>query len=446
MRGRGERWEVGLITSGTATAAERLRTWQLRVFALLWTGYAAYYLARLNFAVAQPLIQAEMGWSAARIGWIPSIYAAFYAAGQFINGQIGQRLGARRMMTAALSIAALTNALFSSVASYPAMLALWAFNGYAQSAGWSLVVQTIANWTTSRRRGLVVGLISTCYQVGHVLSWLLAGALCDSGWGWRAAFLVPSLILVPVAAAVALGLRNDPQDAGFPPVRDDLDPEPAPAAGAPADAPAAPAPAARGVLRELLSNRLLWVLGIGYFCMNSVRYAFMNWAVQYMAEVHGRSIKGSAFTAVALPLIGAVGAVSAGHISDTLFGKRRAPVCALMLFALAVLCAAFVHVPAGQWVVATALLGVAGFLIYGPDMLMSGAATVDVHPRAAAAATGFTMMMGATGAIFSGAGIGWLKDAAGGRWDNVFYVLAALACVSALLMVSIWNVRPKAKS
>lgn len=427
---------------GAAATAERLRTWQLRIFGLLWTGYASYYLARLNFAVAQPLIQAEMGWTATQIGWIPSIYAACYAAGQFINGQLGERFGARRMMTTALVVAAITNALFSVVASYPAMLALWAVNGYAQSAGWSLVVKTISNWTTSKRRGLVVGLISTCYQVGHVLSWLLAGALCDSGWGWRSAFLVPSLILVPVTALFAFGLRNDPRDAGFPPVRDDLEPEPAPAAAG--DAPA-PVPAARGVLREMLSNRVLWVLGIGYFCMNSVRYAFMNWAVQYMADFHGRSIKGSAFTAIALPLIGSVGAISAGFISDTLFGKRRAPVCALMLFALAALCVVFVQIPAGEWLVATALLGAAGFLIYGPDMLMSGAATVDIHPKAAAAATGFTMMMGATGAIFSGAGIGWLKDAAGGRWDNVFYVLAGLACVSALLMVSIWNARPKGK-
>lgn len=427
---------------GAAATAERLRTWQLRIFGLLWTGYASYYLARLNFAVAQPLIQAEMGWTATQIGWIPSIYAACYAAGQFINGQLGERFGARRMMTTALVVAAITNALFSVVDSYPAMLALWAVNGYAQSAGWSLVVKTISNWTTSKRRGLVVGLISTCYQVGHVLSWLLAGALCDSDWGWRSAFLVPSLILVPVTALFAFGLRNDPRDAGFPPVRDDLESEPSPAAAG--DAPV-PVPAARGVLREMLSNRVLWVLGIGYFCMNSVRYAFMNWAVQYMADFHGRSIKGSAFTAIALPLIGSVGAISAGFISDTLFGKRRAPVCAVMLFALAALCVVFVQIPAGEWLVATALLGVAGFLIYGPDMLMSGAATVDIHPKAAAAATGFTMMMGATGAIFSGAGIGWLKDAAGGRWDNVFYVLAGLACVSALLMVSIWNARPKGK-
>jgi sugar phosphate permease len=61
-----------------------------------------------------------------------------------------------------------------------------------------------------------VGLISTCYQVGNVVSWLLAGFLCDS-LGWRAAFMVPGLILVPMAVIFALGLRNRPEDAGFPP-------------------------------------------------------------------------------------------------------------------------------------------------------------------------------------------------------------------------------------
>ena len=127
-----------------------------------------------------------------------------------------------------------------------------------------------------------------------------------------------------------------------------------------------------------------------------------------------------------------------------LFGKRRAPVCAISLTGLSAVCIGFTYIPQGHWILATAILGLAGFLVYGPDMLMSGAATVDVsHPRAASIATGFTMCLGATGAIFSGAGIGWLKDLAKGNWSLVFWVLAGLSMLSALLMVSIWNARPK---
>ena len=163
-----------------------------------------------------------------------------------------------------------------------------------------------------------------------------------------------------------------------------------------------------------------------------------------MADFQGRSIKGSAFTAVVIPLIGSLGAISAGWASDHIFGKRRAPVCAIMLVGLAGVCVSFAYIPQGNWLLATAMLGVAGFMIYGPDMLMSGAATVDVsHPKAASIATGLTMCFGATGSIFSGAGVGWLKDTAQGQWGLIFWVLAGLSLLSAMLMISIWNVRPK---
>ena len=435
---------VSTLTSGAENGAH-LRGWQLRIFWLLWGAYASYYLCRVNFAVAQPAILKEFpGWTNAQIGTIPSVYAIFYAAGQIINGTLGQRFGARHMMTGALVVASLTNLLFSFTSSFPVMLALWAINGYAQSAGWSLLVQTLSNWNTSKRRGTVMGLISTCYQVGNVASWLLAGVLCDS-IGWRAAFWVPSLILLPMALVFFLFIRNGPEEAGLPPVRDDgMEPEPARANASTLSAGGASRLSTRDILLLTFSNKVLWVLGIGYFCMNSVRYSFMNWSVQYMAEFQGRTIKGSAFTAVAIPLIGSVGAITAGWASDSIFGKRRAPVCALMLTGLSAVCIGFTYIPQGHWILATAILGLAGFLIYGPDMLMSGAATVDVsHPRAASIATGFTMCLGATGSIFSGAGIGWLKDLAKGNWSLVFWVLAGLSLLSALLMVSIWNARPK---
>lgn len=428
------------------SADSPLRGWQFRIFWLLWGAYASYYLCRVNFAVAQPAILREFpDWTHAQIGLIPSVYAVFYAVGQIINGTLGQRYGARRMMTLALLVAATTNLLFSTAQSFRMMLVLWAINGFGQSAGWSLAVQTISHWNTSRRRGTVIGLLSTCYQVGNVASWLLAGVLVDS-LGWRASFWIPSLVLFPMAIVFFSFLRDTPEEVGFPTVRDDTAGGHAEKSSGEESSPAL----AEGwastwrVLRLTLSNRILWILALGFFCMNSVRYSFMNWTVQYMADFQGRSIKGSAFTAVVIPLVGSLGAISAGWISDTVFGKRRAPVCVISMLGLSLVCAGFAFVPRGEWIVATAMLGLAGFLIYGPDMLMSGAATVDVsHPRAAGIATGLTMCLGALGAIFSGAGVGYLKDRAEGNWALVFWVLAGLSLLPALMMMTIWNARPK---
>ena len=436
---------MSVATEPIATDA-RLRSWQLRTFWLLWSAYASYYLCRVNFSVAQPAIISEFGWTSAQIGTIPSTYAAVYAIGQIVNGTLGQRFGARRMMTMALLFAAGTNCLFSFAHSLNAMRLLWAINGWGQSAGWSLMVQTLSNWNTSERRGSLMGRLSTCYTVGNVLSWLLAGELCEK-IGWRAAFLVPSLFLVPMALVFYLFLRNTPEEAGLGPVRDDVGVD------------ASEAVESRGatvsegwgttwrILAITLSNHIVWILAIGFFVMNSVRYSFMNWSVQYMADFHGRSIKNSALTAVVVPLVGSLGAVSAGWASDHLFGKRRAPVCVIMLLGLAGVCVLMTMIPKGAWIPATVMLGLAGFMIYGPDMLISGAATVDLsHPRAASIATGFTMSLGALGAIFSGAGIGYVVDLAHGNWSMVFWLLAAMPLVPALLMLSIWNARPKGAS
>lgn len=427
------------------TDPTRLRSQQTRVFWLLWSAYASYYLCRVNFAVAQPAILKEFPtWTAAQIGTIPSAYAAVYAIGQIVNGTLGQRYGTRRMMTLAMLIAGTANVLFFFTSSFEAMRLLWILNGWGQSAGWSLMVGTIANWTTSARRGTLIGRLSTCYQVGNVASWLLAGLLCDAV-GWRTAFLVPGLFMFPMAAVFFTFVRDTPEQAGFAPVRDDVQPEPSVKTVA-----TGPASEETGwvatwhVLKLTLSNRILWILAIGFFVLNAVRYSFMNWTVQYMADFHGRSIKNSALTAIMFPLVGSLGALSAGWASDVWFGKRRAPVCVLMLVGLSLICAAITTVPHGSWMMATALLGLAGFMIYGPDMLMSGAATVDVsHPKAGAVATGLTMCLGAMGAIFSGAGIGYLKDLAKGDWTVVFWVLAGMALLPATLLLFIWNARPK---
>jgi MFS transporter, OPA family, sugar phosphate sensor protein UhpC len=431
--------------SNVSTEAN-LRSAQSRVFWLLWGAYASYYLCRVNFAVAQPAILKEFpDWTSAQIGTIPSTYAAVYAVGQIVNGTLGQRYGARRMMTAALLFAAITNFLFSFTSSFNSMRLLWAINGWVQSAGWSLMVHTVSNWNTSERRGFLIGRLSTCYQVGNVISWVLAGFLTDS-LGWRASFLVPSLFLVPMAIVFYLFLRDSPVEAGFPPVRDDVVHE----SSKSSDTSTGSDPGGSGwdstwhILRITLSNRILWTLAIGFFVMNAVRYSFMNWTVQYMADFHSRSIKNSALTAIMVPLVGSLGALSAGWASDTLFGKRRAPVCVIMMAGLSIVCAAMTLIPKGEWIWASVLLGCAGFMIYGPDMLMSGAATVDLsHPKAASMATGLTMCLGALGAIFSGVGIGYLKDLAHGNWNLVFWVLAAMPLIPSVLMISIWNARPK---
>lgn len=443
---------------------KQVKHWQMRVFSILWVGYASYYMCRMNFAVAQPKLIDAMGWTNEQIGWIPSVWLAFYATGQFINAQIGSRFGARRMMSIGLSVIGILNVLFaftpdiiaglqgplglsaeaSSSTIYWTMLCLWAVNGYCQSIGWPQVVQTMSNWFRVGRRGTMMGLISTCYTGGNVIAWVLSGMLVQY-LGWKAAFLVPGITMFPVLMLFLLGIKNRPEEVGLEPIRDDLEPEPEAEAGA-AAAPVDDWTIWR-ILRTTLSSGTLWVLAWSYFCFNAVRYSFMNWTVQYFNKFHGQEIKNSAFLAVLFPLIGALGAISSGWVSDRFFQGRRAPVCAVMLAILGGLCLAFIPIPAGDAFFATILLAGAGFMIYGPDAILTGAAVIDVaHPKAAASAAGFIMAMGNIGgSLVAGFLVGRILDQNAGDWTLVFQVLAGLSVAAAAMSAVLWNKKPKGK-
>ena len=329
---------------------KKITSWQRRIFALLWTSYASYYLCRMNFAAAQPLMLDEFAdWTRAQIGLIPSVYAVFYATGQFVNGQIGARFGARRMMVIGLVLIALCNIAFSFTSSYALMVVLWAINGYCQSIGWPQVVQTMSNWFRVRRRGTMMGLISTCYQGGNVLAWLLAAH------GWRASFWVPGLILLPQAVVMLTFMRNQPENAGLPHIRDDgLDDTPD---GDGAETAQAEEWSILKIVRVTLSSKMLWILAMTYFCFNAVRYSFMNWGIQYFNNFHEVDIKSSAFMSIAFPLIGSLGAISSGWVSDRFFQSRRAPVCTIMLAFLSGFCLLFIPIEPGQILLATGQSG-----------------------------------------------------------------------------------------
>jgi sugar phosphate permease len=395
---------------------------------LLWSAYASFYLCKLNFAVAQPAILKEFsGLTMAQVGAIPSVFAFVYAIGQIINGTFASRLGARLMMTIAMALIAFSNICFGFVETYEQMLLLWALNGYAQSTGWSAVVETTANWVQANKRGFFMGIMSTSYQIGHCLSWLVAGVLTQE-FGFRMAFMVPALWLLVFLPFFALFVRNKPD------MPLDMSSQ--------SVATAEQRLSFKEILALTLENRVLWVLAIAFFCANGVRYSFMNWAVTYVEKVHGLSLRDSAFTAVILPLAGSVGAISSGFLSDKVFKGYRVPVAVTMLLALAFVCAMFPFVAQGDIARVAVLLGLAGFFIYGPDMLISGALTADLgNERARAAATGLTMSAGAFGAIFSGAGVGLLQDMAMGDFKGTFFTLSVLSVLPALILLPLWNKR-----
>ena len=60
--------------------------------------YLCYYTGRQTFGFAIPGIEEELGISKTMLGWASAGLLWAYAVGQAINGQLGDRIGGRRMM------------------------------------------------------------------------------------------------------------------------------------------------------------------------------------------------------------------------------------------------------------------------------------------------------------------------------------------------------------
>jgi len=369
------------------------KSWQIRIFITIWLTYGSFYLCRANMSFALPGLSAEFGYSKTMLGLLGTALFIMYSIGQFVNGQLGDKFGARKLVFVGMICSALLNIAFSFTTAFTFMLIVWGLNGYFQSMGWAPQVKTMANWFTVKQRGKWMGLMGSCYQIGNAYSWLLAAFLAAK-YGWRTIFWLPAIIFLVSSIHFVIRLRNAPEEVGLPPIehlRKIL--EPGEGAVKRAVAPAVAKDEHMGfayTIKICVTNPRIWAVAIAFFCLDIIRYGFFYWAPVYLIEAQGASITSAGIKVAVLPLAGSAGAIVTGWATGKFFQNRRAPVIAICLFTLAIFAYLFFTAPPGAWVWSLICLAVVGFCTYGPHVLMVGHAAQDFAGRkAAASAAGF---------------------------------------------------------
>jgi len=406
--------------------------WQKKMFWMMWITYAAFYLGRVNISVALPGIMQEFGFTKTNMGIILSSLFAMYAIGQFINGQLGDKINSRKLIAYGLIASALLNILFGFVGgAIGFMAALWGLNGYVQSMGWGPTVKAMANWFPPSIRGKISGRLGTCYIIGGALSWLLAGTIIRYT-GWRATFWIPGIIMIAVAIHWYVRARNAPEEIGLPSIEDQ---EKGVEDGTVRKDDHI---GFRETLKLTLLNPYVWFAGFALFGLNIVRYGFMDWAPTYMFEVQKATISLAAYKAIAFPVAGGLGAIFAGWASDKIFKTRKAPISFIMLILLAVFCYLYRIVPGENWIISLIVLLIIGFLTFGPHVLIVAALPAELGSRKSTSSiTGFIDSMGYVGASLTGVGTGILIDKF--SWDAAFYFWIAGALMAAVMMTFVWK-------
>ena len=436
---------------------------QRRVLVLTWIAYVAFNVARKITSVVKRRLQVDLSLSAYELGALDTAFLTAYTLGQFVNGPLGDRVGARVMVVGGLVGSGVCTYLSGGAQGGGYLVGLSFLHGLFQSGAWSACVKSLGPWLSSAERGTKMGLWSTCSPVGGVAGTAVATALLGAS-GWRGAFTVPGPCLLLVAALCYALLVDSPAALGLASAGDaeekekkkkgaggaaatDSAAEEGGAGGAAGGAGAAGAsaqPKPKPTLAQVLAlPGMLW-LCLGYFFLKFMRYLLLFWLPFYHVVQLGYDELTAGYLATTFELGGVFGTIAIGWVSDELMGGRRTLATVWMLLGAAAALVLYMAVGATSTLVSGPLMAVIGVLLLGPDSVLSSTICQDVGQRSpygnaiVGTVTGIVNGCGSLGSILQGFVTAWVSARFG--WDAVFGMLVAFSLITALaLLPAVWT-------
>ena len=420
----------------------RYERWRWQVFGITWLTYFGFYLTRKTFSVAKIGMEQDpsINISSSDMAWIDGTYLSAYAIGQFVMGILGDRVGTRKVVLVGMFGSSIAAAAMGASSITVLLGILFGLQGLCQSTGWAPLVKNVGNFFSQRERGTVIGLWSTNYAVGGMVASVFAGYWGDL-MGWRYAFFVPAATFFGIWLLFILLQRNSPEDVGLPTIETYHGEELAVLV----DTESAKVKTQHNsweLVKQALANRTVLVMCLAYFLTKPTRYAILFWGPKYIQEKLGSGMAESGALSALFELAGIVGALSAGIVSDRVFGSRRMPVCVITVSMMGVFMLVMDDLPATRVVLGASYLLI-GLLVFVPDTILNGPAAVDFGTKqGAATVAGFVNGAGSVGAILGGTLPGFFAGRWG--WGGVFTLLGVMALTAAVLLAFKWNALPAA--
>lgn len=404
-------------------------------------GYVVFYLMRKNISTTLPAMSRELGYTNTELGILGATLYITYGVGKFINGVIGDRANIRYFSVIGLIGSVICTIFFGLSSSLFVLSFLWGLNGWFQSMGIAPYMRSLANWFNIGERGRVVGFWTTSHQVGTLLIfWLTSFLLLH--FSWRMCYFVPAVIGAITAVILVIVLRDRPEAMGLPPVEYYKPDKTVDLSEEAREEDEYEHAFWKAFVHKILFNKWVWLCALVNVFIYIVRFGADDWAPKLMVEVKNNSDAMAAFKSSANPLVGIIGMVTAGYMSDKLFAARRGPISCIFMFLLAISIVIFYFIPQNHAVLDCIMLGMIGFFTYGPQLLIATVAPLDFgSKRLAASANGLIGLFGYVGATFSSLGTGVFVDRWGWGGGAAFWTLCALA--GGILTIFMWRAKPK---
>jgi sugar phosphate permease len=312
-------------------------------------------------------LEGEFGWSRATISLAIGINLLVYGAvGPFAAAAM-DRFGARRMMAAALAASVLGVALTAAMQHPWQLVLLW---GIVVGSATGFVGAYLAAYIAGRwfraREGLVLGILTAANAAGQLI-FLPSMAAVVTVAGWRVMSLGLAVIVLLMLPAIAIWMRDRPEDLGLAPYGDRSGVR---TAAAPAGNPVA---VMFRALAEGVRKRDFWLIAGGYFVCGATTNGLIGTHLIPACVDHGYSEVDGASLLAATGVFAMIGGTLSGWLSDR-WDNRILLACYYAFRGAALLFLPFAF--------GLSLWGLSGFaILYGLDWISSVPPTIRLLTR-----------------------------------------------------------------
>ncbi|WP_226506627.1 MFS transporter [Pseudomonas sp. MWU16-30317] len=318
------------------------------IMVLLFITVVINYLDRSNLSIAAPALTRELGIDPVHVGLVFSAFGWTYAAMQIPGGWLVDRVPPRILYSLALALWSLATVMLGFAGSFVALFVLRLAVGALEAPAYPINSRVVTTWFPERERATAIGFYTSGQFVGlafltPVLAWL------QQTFGWHMVF-VSTGVLGVVWAGVWYCLYREPRD--FRGVNDAevaLIQDGGGLVDMQAKAARTKAAFSWRDLGIVLSQRKLWGIYLGQYCLNSTLWFFLTWFPTYLVKYRGMDFIKSGLLASVPFLAAFVGVLCSGFFSDWLIRRgasiglaRKLPIIGGLLISTAIIGANFV--------------------------------------------------------------------------------------------------------
>jgi D-galactonate transporter len=401
------------------------------ILALISLMYLVTYLDRVNISTAAPVISKEFGFDKITMGVIFSAFGWAYAMFQVPGGWLGDRFGARNVLTVIVGYWSAMTAATAVAGGATSFMVLRFLFGMGEAGAFPVATRAMQLWYPRHERGFVQGVTHSASRLGAAIAPPIV-VLIMTTLGWRSVFYICGAVGILWSVLWYFAYRDLPEEhalvneAELKYIRGVDEKGNAKLADV-AKKPKVP-------WSMMLKSPNMWAIMLAYFTYVYCLWIFLSWLPSYLVEFRHFTLLKVGFLA-SLPLVaGVVGDTVGGLTTDRLLAKtgnfkfsRRVVAITGMLG-----CAVFI-VPAAlteDAYIAVYCLTASMFFLectIGP----SWAVPMDIGGEVSGTVSGMMNMAGNFGGALSPIVFGVLVQF--GSWQAPFIVAASLLVVGAAI-------------